>query len=149
MKNTITVFGRKGMFFLCAIALVAGGLMLAGCPPGAGEDKKDGLQWPDAFADEASIGDEYEADWELNGLELNFMRYTSRPAQLKVSIVYYQLTGKSGDTYTVQQMESPYGMGDKLTGTAWKFTATVSGTTLTVSASEKTDIVPNGNYTKD
>ena len=41
MKNKFTVFGSKGIFFLCAIALAVAGLALTGCPTD-GEDTGNG-----------------------------------------------------------------------------------------------------------
>jgi formylglycine-generating enzyme required for sulfatase activity len=46
MKNRITVFGRRGMMFLCAIALAAViGLALAGCPTDGGATPSGGYDF--------------------------------------------------------------------------------------------------------
>ena len=60
MKNKITVFGGKGIFFQCAIALAVFGLTLTGCPV---DEDSSFARWPAEFVREVEIEDNPVGQW--------------------------------------------------------------------------------------
>ena len=64
MKNKRTVFGSKGILFLCAIALAVVGLTLTGCDDGSGDDTS-GPKWPAAWEEKWISSDTNHPDFRL------------------------------------------------------------------------------------
>ena len=104
-------------------------------------------KWPDAFAP-TYVADQsgFAGMWDKSGTGILFAVFPSQEKSYLMVFgsptTYYLLKSVSGTTFTVQEEDD-----DELTGSAWTFTATVSGGTLTVSTSGQPSLLADGAYT--